>query len=105
MRAPSLSPAIFSIAFCLAYIPVFSLDWPLFLYYPLHGDFSWSPLPDDRGPAMHWYGLIATTAIIALVAALIARDRWIAEGLHKWLWLFPLLTMAEISWSLRIFFQ
>ena len=60
MRAPPFAPAVFSIAFCLAYVPVFSVDWPLFLYHPLHGDFSRTPLPEEMGPAMHWYGLVAT---------------------------------------------
>jgi hypothetical protein len=105
MRALSFAPAIFSIAFCLAYVPVFSFDWPLFLYYPLHGDFSRTALPEEMGPAMHWYGLVATTAMIALIAAFVCRDRWLPSGLHRWLWLVPVLSMAEVSWTLRGYFQ
>ena len=104
MRGLRFSPPFFSIGFCLAYMPVFTFDWPLFLYYPLHGTLSRTPLPADNGPAMHWYGLVATATLCGLVAALVGRDRWIGEGARTWLWLVPALTMIEILYPLRVFF-
>lgn len=104
MRGVRFSPPFFSIGLCLAYMPVFTFDWPLFLYYPLHGAFSRTALGPESGPAMHWYGLMATAALAGLVAALIGRDSWIAEGARRWLWLVPALTMIEILYPLRVFF-
>ena len=47
----------FSAAFCCAYVWALATNHPLFLYYPLHGDFRWGMQPlltsaQASGPAM-----------------------------------------------------
>lgn len=101
----SMSLPGFTVVFNLAYVAFFALDLPLFLYYPLTRQFTLSPLDANiAGPSMHWYGLLASSAIAGLAAALILRDRWIPVGLLQKLWLAPILAMAVVAWQLRFFF-
>jgi hypothetical protein len=100
------SPSIFAVAFCCAYIGVFAADWPLFRYYPLHGDFNWGPrtLP-GVGPAMAWYGLVSAAGVLASVSALLIPERLADRLLRGHLWLFPLGAMLGSVFLLRRFFQ
>ena len=63
----------FSAAFCGAYAWALATQHPLFLYYPLHGDFRWGMQPlisfDASGPAMTWYGIVATAGKAILLAS------------------------------------
>ena len=96
------APATFVVTFCCAYIAVFALDWPLFQYYPLHGDFTWgNEKLTDAGPGMAWYGLLASAGIVATVAALCVPDRMIDGPLHNYLWLFPVGAMLGCVFLLR----
>lgn len=100
-----LSPAWFTVAFSLSYIVVFALDLALFLYYPLRREFHLSSLSDpSAGPAMHWYGLLASATCIGLLASLLLRDHWIPARLTQWLWLTPVSTMLASLYLLRHFF-
>jgi hypothetical protein len=95
----------FSLTFSLSYIAFFVLDLPLFLYYPLTRQFTLSPLDAAvAGPAMHWYGLLASSAIAGLIAAIVLRERWIPGPLLQKLWLAPILAMFAVAWQLRFFF-
>jgi hypothetical protein len=100
-----ISLPVFTVAFNLSYIVFFVLDLPLFFYYPQTRQFTLSPL-DARiaGPSMHWYGLLASSAIAGLAVALIIRDRWIPVVLLQKLWLAPILAMTIVVWQLRFFF-
>jgi hypothetical protein len=97
----------FSAAFCCAYLWALTTHHPLFLYYPLHGDFRWGmqPLlnPQVSGPAMTWYGIVATAGFIAAVAALCIPRR-LSGALTAYLWLFPLAAMLGCAFLLRRFF-
>jgi hypothetical protein len=99
------SPLWFTVAFSLAYVVVFVLDLTLFLYYPLTGEFHVEPVrAAAAGPAMHWCGLLASAAIVGLIAGLLAREHWIPPALQEWLWLAPALAMLATVYLLRQFF-
>jgi hypothetical protein len=97
----------FSAAYCCAYVWALTTNRPLFLYYPLHGEFRWGmqPLltPEASGPAMTWYGIVATAGLIAAVAG-ISVPRSLAGVLARFVWLFPLSAMLGCAFWLRRFF-
>ena len=99
-----LSPAGFSAGFCLCYPLFLALDWHLFLYYPLNGDWSVSPLAESAGPAMQWYGLIASATLAAGGISLCLQGASIARWLSRWIGVFAVLSMAACAWLLRGFF-
>ena len=100
----SFNPAVFAIVFSLAYAAAFWFNAPLFMVYPLNGDFVWgSKLLADAGPAMAWYGLMADAAIAAVILAFVIPSR-ATSGLRNYIWLFPLAAMLASLYLLRIFF-
>jgi hypothetical protein len=93
------------IAYCCAYTGAFWMNWPLFLYYPLHGSASWGPRSlNAAGPAMAWYGLLADAAIVATVAASCVPDRVLGRQVRNRLWIFPLGAIVGCVVLLRQFF-
>jgi hypothetical protein len=99
-----LSGPWFTAGFCVAYPLVFALDWALFLYYPVPGRFHWGNAAQDVGPPMHWYGLVATAALIGLVAALAGRDAWLTPQVQRCLAWTPCIAMLGSLILLRQFF-
>lgn len=100
-----VSPAVFLIVFCCAYVVAFAMNWPLFRYYPLHGEFAWGP--GDRagaGPAMIWYGQLCSAAVIAVVPALVVPDSAVPNIFRGYLWVFPIAAMAACGFLLRALF-
>ena len=105
MSTPRFAPTTFAIVFCCTYAAVFAMNSPLFLYYPLHGDFRWGMHPlTGAGPAMAWYGLMAKAAIVAGVAAICIPERWSSRLFRNWVWLFPIATMLVCVFLLRQLF-
>lgn len=105
MSSLRFSPGVFLVAFCCAYAVVFSLDLPLFLYYPLSGDFSWVAVASEgAGPAMAWYGLVASAGIVAAFAAVLVPDRVGDRLLRGYFWLAPVALMLVCVFLLRQFF-
>jgi hypothetical protein len=97
----------FSAAFCGGYAWALATKHPLFLYYPLRGDFRWGMQPllgfDAGGPAMTWYGIVATAGLIGALSA-ICIPRGLSKALASYLWLFPLGAMVVCAFLLRRFF-
>lgn len=94
----------FTVAFSVAYIFIFAMDLALFLYYPLVREFHLGEVKGAVGPAMHWYGLVASAAIAGIATGLFARDRWIPSALIPYLWLAPVSTLVASAFLLRHFF-
>jgi hypothetical protein len=65
---------VFAIATPIIYVICEMANWPLFTYHPEPDriDLGWAPAVKDEGPAMYWYGWIATTLLGAGVLGLIA---------------------------------
>jgi len=105
VTAPRFGPTTFAIAFCCTYATVFAMNSPLFLYYPLHGDFRWGAQPlHGAGPAIAWYGLMAKAAIVATAAALCVPDRLLGRVLRNSAWLFAVAAMLVCVFLLRPLF-
>jgi len=106
MKKPWFAPATFMIVFCCAYAVAFAANLPLFLYYPLHDDFSWGPrVVGGIGPAIVWSGLLADAFIVALAAALVFPDRAAQSVFRNYLWVFPCGTMLVCIFLLRQLFK
>src|SRR5262249_41472054 len=100
-----LSPVVFAITYCIAYIVVLSQGAALFRYYPRTHRLAWGWAPlQDNGPPITWYGLIASAAIAGIVPALIFPQDKLASVLRNRLWLFPLFALLGCIYLMRHFF-
>jgi len=104
MRLAPVFP-IFAAAFAVIYVCAVELNWALFTYHPRLGEWGWLAQAPKSGPAMHWYGWLATSALGATAVSLaylpLAR-RWPPP---LWLgWVIPLAVMASFLYFLRSFF-
>ena len=71
-----LSARVFTLVFGLGYAIAVYINYPLFRYYPLTGQFSLHDLVDaSLGPAMSWYGWMAVGAVPAVLLAVIVPNR------------------------------
>ena len=103
----SVFSTVFAAAYAVAYFAAVDNNYALFTYHPAVAAFGWGVQPPKDGPAMYWYGWLATAAIAALVLATIASviPRRAAERLAPGLaWLIPLAVLVAFAWLLRGFF-
>src|SRR5262249_28605999 len=99
------SPPAFTVAFCSAYAIAFALNWPLFLYYPLHGEFAWGwSALDGAGPAIVWYGFMADATVVGLAAGFCLPNAAVGGRLRNYLWMFPSAAMVTCVLLLRHLF-
>jgi hypothetical protein len=99
------SRAAFSVGFCIAYLVVFACNWPLFFYDPVLRTFSHAASTDpNAGPAIAWYGLVSSAALLATLFAVVVSDEWLLRVLRRALWLFPVISLAGAVLLLRKFF-
>lgn len=100
-----MGPVTFASVYCVAYVAALAFHWPLFVYYPLVSEFSWGrgSIPDS-GPAMAWYGIMATAALVALPLSVVVADGWITARLRGKLWLIPLVAMLACVYLMKAFF-
>ena len=96
---------IFAAAFAVIYIFAVEQNWALFTYHPRIREWGWLVEPARSGPVMYWYGWLATSALGAIAASLVALPfarRWTPP---VWLgWAIPLIVMAVFVYLLRGFF-
>ena len=98
---------IFGIAFAVLYVVVLYNDLPLVTYHPALGQWEWWRAAPKGGPAMYWYGLVATSAIGAAVVAAIAAvlpAQWIGRLWSGWTWVIPTGAIVIIAYILRGYF-
>jgi hypothetical protein len=96
---------LFAAAFALAYTVAFEGHYELFSYHPKLGAFGWGQEAMRDGPVMHWYGAIATGALVGAAACALAWPlrRRLAPAI--WLgWAVPLACVGAWGWLLRGFF-
>ena len=103
---------IFAVVFAVVYAGVYLIaverNYALFTYHPAIEEFGFLVEPPREGPAMYWYGWIATAAIVALVAGLIACmvPQQMAKRLWSgWSWAVPVAAMFAFGYLLRGFFM
>lgn len=98
---------LFSVAFVIIYVPVLYWNLALFTYHPQPNEWQWLAAPPKAGPAMYWYGVIATSAIAAavvtLIGSLVPRETTarIWSGLT---WAVPVAAMGVIMFILKDYF-
>jgi hypothetical protein len=103
---------VFSAAYAVLYLAAMYYNLALFTYYPVARQFY--PLvpatPQARGPAMFWYGWIATATLGALalsVLSLVVPERWATRLWPGWSWVAPtavFLTLIVLlrGWFIRV---
>lgn len=98
---------VFGIVFAVAYVIAVEMNYALFTYHPAINTFGAGVQEGKDGPAMYWYGWLATSGIAAFVAGALASflpeslTRWLKPG---WTWVVAVVVMAAFVWILRNYF-
>lgn len=109
MRAARFFPA-FSIAFAVLYVLAMDNNWALFTYLARAREFHalvYVPPTPRAGPAMYWWGWLATSALGAAGVALVASAVPVDGAARRWsalTWAVPLAVMLAIVFILRGWF-
>ena len=101
---------VFAIATPIIYVTCEMANWPLFTYHPGTDrlNLGWAPAVKDEGPAMYWYGWIASTLLGAGALGLLAvklpesATRRIPLAL---VWIAPLAAVPILIYALRFFWR
>lgn len=105
MNARQAAGVIFAVVFSLAYVVCIEKNLALFTYHPALNEFSWGVESAKEGPAMYWYGWLATATIAATLAGglglMLPPARRLAPALA---WAVPLAVILFFSYLLRNFF-
>ena len=101
MSSRLFSARVFSLVFGLSHAVAVYGNYPLFRYYPLPGRFSFHDLADKTlGPAMSWYGWIATAAVVATLATAIVPKHLGDRIPAAVFWVLPIIMFAA-AWHLE----
>jgi hypothetical protein len=106
-RSFSVFAIVFAAAYAVAYAIAVENNYALFTYHPAINEFGAGVQKPKDGPAMYWYGWMATAGIAASIAGLLAC--WLPEHLTQrlrsgWSWLVPLGAMVFFGYLLRAYF-
>jgi hypothetical protein len=107
-RSLPIAMVVFAIVYAIAYVIAVEKNYALFTYHPALGEFGLLVERPKEGPAMYWYGWMATAGIAALVAGLIACliPERIAKRLWSgWSWAVPVAVIIVFSYLLRGYFN
>jgi hypothetical protein len=103
----------FAIVFGLAYTIIYTLcdqmSWTLFTYHPaMHRlGFGFELPRSGEGPAIYWYGWIATAFVISFVLGLAATmlpGGAVRKIPFALLWVVPIFALFTLAWSLSLFY-
>jgi hypothetical protein len=99
---------VFAIASPIVYVVSELGRLPLFTFHPGTNriDFGWADAHPGQGPAMYWYGWLATTLIVAALLGWLATllPRRAAKKIPLFLiWLLPLPALAILAYVLMPF--
>ncbi|HVO93539.1 MAG TPA: hypothetical protein VMT22_11895 [Terriglobales bacterium] len=98
---------VFAAAYAVLYVVAVEYNLALFTYHPATEEFHFLVQPASDGPAMYWYGWMATSGLSAFtIAALIS---WLSSRSINRLWLgcswsVPLAVMFVFVYILRRYF-
>jgi hypothetical protein len=98
---------VFAVVYAIAYVVAVQYNYALFTYHPAIGEFGLGVQKGKDGPAMYWYGWLATAGIAASLAAFgaallpapLTRRIWPALS-----WVVAIAVMLLFCWVLRMFF-
>ena len=91
-----LALPVFSIAFVVIYAVAVDFNLALFTYHPQLNQFAFLVERPKAGPAMYWYGWIATSALGAMIVsalALAVPSSW-TRIWSGWTWVIPTAVMV-----------
>lgn len=98
---------VFAVAYAIAYVIAVEGNYALFTYHPAIQEFGAGVEKAKDGPAMYWYGWMASAGIAASAAGVLAAllpesaTRRVAPGLT---WMVALAAMAFFCYDVRVFF-
>jgi hypothetical protein len=98
---------VFAMVFAIVYVLAVEKNLALFTYHPATYDFGFGVQPPADGPAMYWFGWLATSAIAATLAGTLAAllPRALSSRLWPGLaWAVPCAALVAISVLLRDYF-
>lgn len=98
---------VFAVTYPIAYVIAVENNYALFTYHPALGEFGFLVERPKDGPAMYWYGWMATAGIVAFLVGAIScviPERAAQRLWPGWSWAVPLAVMVVFSYLLRGFF-
>jgi hypothetical protein len=99
------SARTFTLVVGVGYAAAVYLDCPLFRYYPLVKRFSLRDRADrSLGPAINWYGWIATAAIAAIFVAAVVPRQLGNRIPAAMLWIVPFIMLLAAWYNERAWF-
>src|SRR5438445_944281 len=107
-RSVPMFVTIFAAAYAVLYVFSVQYNLALFTYHAATEEFYFLVKPASEGPAMYWYGWLATSALGALAIA--ALTTWLPSASTKRLWSglawsTPLVVMIVFVYILRRYFM
>ena len=98
---------VFAVVFALTYAISLLNNYALFTYHPAIGEFGAGVQKGKDGPAMYWFGWLATSGIVATLAgaaAALLPERMTRRLWPGLTWLVALIALAVLAYDLRQFF-
>jgi hypothetical protein len=96
---------VFTAAFTLIYVAAVERNLALFTYHPRIGEWGFLAEPPRSGPAMYWYGWLATSLIGAAAISIALLPLTAKHRPPPWIgWGIPLAVMLSFVYFLRVFF-
>lgn len=83
-RSFSVFSIVFAVVFAVAYIFVVEANYALITYHPIPGEWGLGVEKAQEGPAMYWFGWLATSGLIAAIAGGVAT--LLPESVTSRLW-------------------
>ena len=106
-RSYSAFAIVFAVVYAVVYVVAVEKNYALLTYHPAIGEFGAGVQPPRDGPAMYWYGWLATSGIAALIAGLLASllPDFVTRRLWSgWTWATAVAVMLAFCYLLRNFF-
>ena len=96
---------LFSALFAVVYVVCVEMTLALVTYHPRLGQWDIGTVPARTGPAMYWFGWLASAGLAAALATLLATPLLRRIGPPVWIgWAVPLASLLAFFWFLRSFF-
>ena len=101
---------VFGVAFAILYVVCDMAALPMFTYHPGTDriDPGYATARRDEGPAMYWYGWIASSALGATIAGALAA--LLPESIRRRIplalaWIVPVVLLPALLYSLKFYWR